>query len=57
MLCNGAGLAELFGVSRSAVANWEARDTTFPAPLNLPGVVGIPIWESEDVRRWRERKH
>lgn len=55
-LVNAAGIAEMYGVSRSAVSNWEARDARFPAPLQLPGVVGIPLWDRREVIAWREAK-
>lgn len=51
-LVNGKGIARMFGVTPSAVANWEARDPSFPEPLYIPGVVGIPLWERLEILEW-----
>ena len=54
-IANVAGIAKHFGVSRSAVSNWESRSADYPHPLNLPDVHGIPLWDLDEVIRWRSR--
>lgn len=54
-LANGLGIAEHFGVSKQAVRMWEVRNPDYPEPLDLPHVVGIPLWDLADVEAWRER--
>lgn len=51
-LVNGKGIARMFGVTPSTVANWEARYPNFPPPLDIPGVVGIPLWERLTILEW-----
>ena len=55
-LANVAGIADALGVSRSAVSNWEARNADYPQPLDFPHVIGVPLWDLEEVRAWRIRK-
>ena len=55
LIVNGKGIASHFGVTPAAVSNWRARHADFPAPLDMPGVVGIPLWLLEDVTAWHGR--
>jgi len=49
----GAGqLAAYLGVSLSAVLRW-LRASELPAPYRLDGT---PVWRTEDIDRWVERK-
>lgn len=51
-LVNGLGIAERVGVSKAAVGNWRLRYADFPQPLELPGVVGVPLWHWPTVSAW-----
>lgn len=51
-LVNGAGIAERLQVSRPVVSLWVKRYRSFPKPLDLPGVVGIPIYDWDQVESW-----
>lgn len=55
-IANGKGIAAHFGVTPAAVSNWEARHADYPAPLDLPDVLGIPLWSLDDVIGWHERR-
>ena len=54
-LVNGLGIATHFDVSISAVSNWRARNADYPLPLEVPGVIGVPIWDLDDIIRWRSK--
>lgn len=45
-----AEVAELFGVTRQAVTNWQARHDDFPKPV-LSLRCG-PIYNLPDIKRW-----
>jgi chromosome partitioning protein len=47
-------IAELAGVSRSAVANWRARFPNFPAPV--ADLQAGPVFRRDQVRRWLRKK-
>ena len=49
---NGLGIALAAGVGVPAVGMWRARHADFPAPLDLPHVVGVPLWRWADVHAW-----
>jgi len=51
-LVNTLGIARRLGVTISAVSNWRVRCDNFPASLDIPGVVGIPIWLWTTVHTW-----
>lgn len=55
-IANGKGIAAHFGVTPAAVANWESRNVDYPAPLDLPDVLGVPLWDLDAVIAWRERR-
>lgn len=52
-IANGKGIAAHFGVTPAAVSNWESRNADYPAPLDLPDVHGIPLWDLADIIAWR----
>jgi hypothetical protein len=54
MLINGKGLADRYSVSGSLMGNWQRRFPDFPEPLDLPMVIGIPIWDVRIVDIWME---
>jgi hypothetical protein len=54
ILINGKGLADRYSVSTSLLGNWQRRYSDFPEPLNLPMVIGIPVWDVRIVDAWRE---
>jgi len=43
-------IAELAGVSRQAVFNWQARHSSFPAPV--AELRSGPVWRREDIEQW-----
>lgn len=47
-------IAELAGVSPSAVANWRARDLNFPKPV--VELKSGPVFRGTDVRAWLARR-
>lgn len=51
-IVNTLGIAQRLGVTKSCVANWRTRYADFPEPLDMPGVVGIPLFSWWDVRLW-----
>lgn len=55
-LVNGAGIADRLGVSDPTVANWRARHDDFPAPLDVPGVVSIPLYHWPAVKAWHDSR-
>ena len=53
---NGLGIAQRLGVSKAAVSQWRTRHADFPHPLDLPGVVGIPLYYYSEVFEWYEAR-
>lgn len=51
---NILGLAQRYGVTKSAVANWRQRYNDFPKPLDMPGVKGIPLFDVREVDAWHD---
>ncbi len=51
------GVAEMAGVSRTAVANWRNRDRRFPAPIADPR--SSPVFQAARIRRYlkQRKKH
>ncbi len=50
-----AAVGALFGVSAVAVAKWQGRDPTFPAPDIVLGERELPGWSprrAEEIRAW-----
>ena len=45
-----AEVAELFGVTRQAVANWRGRHTDFPAPA--VELKSGPVWQLDTIQDW-----
>lgn len=54
-LVNSSGIAERLGVGNAAVSNWPTRYPDFPSALDLPGVLGIPLYSWQAVRSWAVR--
>ena len=49
---NMAGIAEKIGVARSTAANYPKRYEDFPKPLEAPGVIGIKLYDWDEVEAW-----
>lgn len=49
---NMAGIAEKIGVARSTAANYPKRYKDFPEPLEVPGVIGIKLYDWDKVETW-----
>ncbi len=47
-------VAELAGVSPSAVANWRSRNADFPRPV--ADLKSGPVFRASDVRAWLKRR-
>lgn len=54
-LANTLGIARLLGVGKAAVSNWPNRHEDFPRPVRLPHVVGIPLYDLDEVLEWARR--
>ena len=55
-LANVRGIANYFGVTPPAVSAWESRYADYPAPLDMPHVAGIPLWDFDAVKNWHGRR-
>ena len=55
-IANGKGVADLLGISHPTLANWRRRYSSFPKPLDAPNVVGIPLWDVEEILIWCQER-
>jgi hypothetical protein len=53
---NGKGIAHLLGQTNATVANWRSRYDDFPEPLDVPGVLGIPLYSWPAVKAWYQAR-
>lgn len=51
-IVNGKGISQRLGESRPTIANWRERYADFPKPLDMPGVLGIPLYSWPAVKDW-----
>jgi predicted DNA-binding transcriptional regulator AlpA len=56
LIVNLSGIAERFDVSRPTVSNWIKRYGSFPKPLEIPGVIGVPLYLWPEVEAWHSDK-
>lgn len=45
-----AEIAEMFGVTKQAVANWRSRKAAFPKPV--AALKSGPVWSQEEIEKW-----
>lgn len=51
-LVANADIADILGVTRSAVSNWYVRDQRFPEPVVRVSNGAIPLWLRPEIETW-----
>ena len=51
-LVANADIADILGVTRSAVSNWYMRDERFPEPVVRVSNGAVPLWLWPQVEAW-----
>jgi type I restriction enzyme M protein len=49
-------IAEMVGVGKAAVANWQARHADFPEPVVRVANGNTPLWHRADVVVWLTKR-